>query len=242
MERTVMTPASLSLGTALALGALISSSVAVAAPQEQAYSTKPFTSVSTSSINMAVKVGPAASVILIGEPAELAKVDVVVEKDRLKIRPKRKSPGSWRTYDVRGVSARITTPFLKSADVGGSGDIFVTGINSKSFEVAIGGSGSFTSFDAKVADIDMAIGGSGTIEIAGTCQSAEISIGGSGTVKAQKLMCASAEISIGGSGDVAIHASKSVETSIAGSGDVIVYGNPGQREKSIAGSGTVTFK
>lgn len=213
----------------------------IAAPTEQPVTVGAFNALSTTSVDVAVKVGPAQSVVLIGEPAELAKLEVVVEKQQLKIRPKKTGLG-WRTYDVKNVKARVTVPTLVEAGVAGSGGIFATGINAKEFEVNIGGSGSFSSYDAKVGKIDLAIGGSGNIEIAGSCMSADISVGGSGSVQAQKLLCQAAEVSIGGSGDVKVFASKSVETSVAGSGDVVVYGNPAQRKKSIAGSGSVTYK
>ncbi len=233
-----LAPSSLSACAAILFGLQITP--ACAAPKEQSVSVAAFNKLSTSSVDVAVKVGPVQSVVLIGEPEELAKIDVVVDAGRLKIRPKKRS--GWSSYSIRNVSARVTTPYLMAAEVGGSGDIFATGVNSRKFEVAIGGSGSFSSFDMKVNDIDLSIGGSGDIEIAGSCKSADISIGGSGSVKAQKLLCQSADISIGGSGDVKAFASKSVDTSIAGSGDVVIYGNPAQRQKSIVGGGSVVYQ
>jgi hypothetical protein len=210
---------------------------------EQPVQVGAFSSIVTSVADVTVKVGPATSVVLKGDPSELAKMDVTVENGRLKISPKRKPGSGWqRYYDVKNVSARVTTPTLTGASVAGSGDIFVSGINARKFVAAIGGAGTLTSLDAKVDALELSIGGSGTIVMAGTCDSVDVSVGGSGTVKAQKMRCKSADISIGGSGDVQVSASDSVDSSIAGSGDVVIYGNPKNRNKSVVGSGNVSYQ
>ncbi len=222
---------------------LAACTVSVSFAKEMTVPVGAFTKLLTTSIDVAVKVGPAASVVLIGDPEELAKTNVVVKDGKLLLQPKKLGGVGWNRYaSLKNVSARVTVPYLSAAEVAGSGDIFATGVNAKKFDVAIGGSGSFSSFDVKTNDVDITIGGSGSIEMAGSCAKADISIGGSGEVKAQKLLCQSVEISIGGSGDVEAFASKSVDTSIAGSGDVQIYGNPAQRQKSIAGGGTVEYK
>jgi hypothetical protein len=240
VRRGIIMPVSQSLKIMLAFCVAISVP-AIAA--EQPVKVGSFSSVTTSVADVTIKVGPAPSVVLIGEPSELAKMEVTVKNGDLIISPKRKPGMGWnRSYDVKNISARVTTPALSRATVAGSGDMFISGINTKSFEAAIGGAGTLTSLDAKVDALEMSIGGSGTIAMAGVCSKLEVNVGGSGTVKAQKMRCKSAEINIGGSGDVQVFASESADSSIAGSGDVIIYGNPKNRNKSIAGSGNVSYQ
>jgi hypothetical protein len=230
--------------TKLIFAALASAGIAAApanaAPVERALTVPGFTAVSTAGVDVSIKVGSATSLVVIGEAAELAKLEVVVEKGELKLRPKNRG-WSWTSEGLKNVSARITTPSLTEANIAGSGSIVATGINSKKFEVSIGGSGSFTSTDARVDKADLSIGGSGNITIGGACQSADISIGGSGKVRASTLKCSRVDVSIGGSGDVEAYATEFADTSIAGGGDVAIYGNPKKRDKSIAGGGNVTY-
>jgi Putative auto-transporter adhesin, head GIN domain len=213
---------------------------AFAAPVERTLTVPGFTAVMTAGVDVSVTVGPATSLVVTGEPAELAKLEVVVEKGELKLQPKRKG---WYngSGSLKGISARVTTPSLAEASIAGSGSMTATGINAKNFEVSIGGSGSFTGMDAKVDKADLSIGGSGSITMSGACKTADISIGGSGKVRAAALKCSKLDVSIGGSGDVEAYASDAADTSIAGGGDVMIYGNPKKRDKSIAGGGNVTY-
>jgi Putative auto-transporter adhesin, head GIN domain len=224
------------------LSITLATSHASAAPVERTLTLPGFTAVGTSGVDVDIKVGPASSVVVKGEPAELAKLEVIVEKGELKFRPRRDIRGwNWRSNGPNNVTARVTTPTLREASIGGSGSIVATGINAKKFDIEIGGSGSFTSQDARIDEADLSIGGSGNITLGGTCKKADIEIGGSGKVRARDFKCSDVEIDIGGSGDVEAFASQSVDTSIAGGGDVAIYGNPPTRRKSIAGSGSITY-
>ncbi len=235
---------------------------AIAKPLEQKLAVADFSSVVTTDVDVTLQVGPATSLVVTGEPEELARLEVVVKDGVLKLRPlkKRYFLGSWAPA-LRNVSARITTPLLVSAGISGSGDMTVKGINAKAFEIFISGDGHFTSADARAEKFDLSISGSGNIMLGkvraekfdlsisgsgdisldGVCKTAKISISGSGTIRARSLTCSTVDIGIGGSGDIEAYASQSAETRISGGGDVVIFGNPPQRNKRIAGGGTVSY-
>jgi hypothetical protein len=108
--------------------------------------------------------------------------------------------------------------------------------------VKIKGSGDITLLDLKQAGIELEIEGSGDITAFGQVDSLEVSIAGSGDVDASELIANRGLLSIAGSGDIRAHLSQAVTARIAGSGDIVVRGNPPQRSKQIAGSGSVKFK
>lgn len=69
-----------------------------------------------------------------------------------------------------------------------------------------------------------------------------MSIAGSGAVDASDFIANRGHLSIAGSGDIRAYVSQAVTARVAGSGDIVVRGNPPQRSKKIAGSGSVKFK
>jgi hypothetical protein len=235
---------------------------AVAAPVTKTIPIADFTAIETTDVAASLQVGPGTSLIVTGDPAELARLEVIVKNGELKLRPKktRRFFGSW-AESLKNVSARITTPRLQRAAISGDGDMVVQGINSKAFDIAISGDGRFTSADARAdkfdvsisgsgdvilpkahADIfDISISGSGNVSIDGLCKAADMSISGSGTIRMRSLKCNTVDISIAGSGDVEAFASQSAETRIAGGGDVVIYGNPAQRKKRTAGGGSISY-
>lgn len=109
-------------------------------------------------------------------------------------------------------------------------------------EVKIKGSGNITLMDLKQARIELEIEGSGDIFAFGQVGSLDVSIAGSGDVDSSDLIAKRGHLSIAGSGDIRAYVSDDVTAQVAGSGDIVVLGNPPQRSKQIAGSGTVKFK
>ncbi len=223
--------------------ALISLALASSASAaERSVAVGPFTKFTTVSVDTTLKVGPAPSLILTGPADQLLKVVVEQKNGALTLRPQRKAGALWgNDADISDVKATVTTARLSAVSVAGSGDVIVSGVNARRFTMEIGGSGSITANDA-IADVfDGSIGGSGSLNLAGTCGKADFSIGGSGNVNAEKLLCKTLDVSIGGAGKVKAYASMASDVSVAGSGDVTIFGNPKKREKSVAGSGEVTY-
>ena len=202
-----------------------------------------------------VRVGGAQSVVMAGDSAVLAEMEVAVEDGRLIVKRR------GRSWSVSGSKEKIivtvTVPRLAAAAVGGSGEMTVDRVGGGDFKAAVGGSGDLRigqvqagtleaavggsgdlRFDQVAADsVKMAIGGSGTIEAAGRARTVEAAIGGSGDIRASRLESENAEVAIAGSGTANVHARTLAKIAIAGSGDAEVSG-PARCETSKIGSGS----
>jgi len=131
---------------------------------------------------------------------------------------------------------------IGSANGGGHGRAVVGIALPEIPAVNIKGSGNITLLDLKQVGIELQIEGSGDITASGQVDSLEVSIAGSGDVDASDLSANRGHLSIAGSGDIRAYVSQAVTARVAGSGDIVVRGNPPQRSKQIAGSGSVKFK
>lgn len=203
-----------------------------------------------------VRVGGAQSVVMAGDSAVLAEVEVAVEDGKLIVKRR------GRRSNVSGPNERatvtVTVPRLAAAAVGGSGEMSVDRVGGGNFEAAVGGSGDLRigqaqagtleaavggsgdlRFDRVQADsVKLAIGGSGTIDATGRARTVEAAIGGSGDIRASRLESDNAEVAIAGSGTANVHARNLAKIAIAGSGDAVVHG-PARCETSKIGSGSV---
>jgi len=157
-----------------------------------------------------VTVGGNYSVQASGSEKEMDNLEVYVEGDALRIENKTKS---WRKKRNRhGVDITITMPSLAGIDIGGVGEVEISGIS--------GG------------DLDIDIGGVGEISISGNCDKLDVDIAGVGEMNARELECEDADISLAGVGEITVYASKSVDVSAMGVGEVNVYGKPEKVDKN----------
>jgi len=167
------------------------------------------------------------------------------------------SDGSYRSR--RGVLVEITVPELTLVEVDGSGDVEITGLNNRTFEVELDGSGDIE-FGGKIDELDIELDGSGQIvvndltsevvnirshgsgdiEIRGQTELLEISMHGSGDIDARRLKAVDAVVRIHGSGDAEIYAETDFDGAVYGSGDIDVYGNPENLDRHVSGSGDIS--
>jgi len=173
--------------------------------------------------NVRVVTGPTASVVASGPADQLAKLEIAVEGSTLKIGRKREAWGmNWN--GGKGVTVTVTTPGIKAASIGGSGDLSVDRVRGGAFEGEIGGSGNLDLVDVDVKSATLSLAGSGNIRAVGKAAATEYSLAGSGDIDAERLSGETAEISIAGSGNVHAAASKKAKISLVGSGDATVKG------------------
>ena len=191
---------------------------ALAAAAAETRETRPvteFTEVSLSApIDVHVTQGVAPSLALEGDQEALARLETVVEGNRLKIRVQRGQ--QWGRYGK--VIARVGARQVDALSIAGSGDITAPAIHGTSLAVSIAGSGD--------------------VRVGGKVDGLTANISGSGDIRAGELDAQSVKISIAGSGDATVRARQSLTASVAGSGDVHYYGDP-TVQKSILGSGSV---
>lgn len=207
-------------------------------------------------IDLNLRYGATPALQVSGEQRMLGNVEVTGDGNVLRI-------------GIRGMVLRhreplvvdLTLPALRSVRIDGSGDSSINGFSGDEIEVQLNGSGSVR-FNgrfraAKVGltgsgDLDVNGGaamdrvetrlmGSGRITVVGTARELDASTTGSGHLDAEHLRAEEVTVSQSGSGDSAVQARSKVKVSLSGSGDVEVYGNPGERSISRAGSGSVSY-
>lgn len=166
-----------------------------------------------------IQVGPARSVVLEADAADLPHLKAEVKDGELHIGYER----AW--FGAKGehgpYKAHITTPRLDGFGLAGAGTARITGMDAKKAELKIAGSGEITA--------------------SGKAEALAVEIAGSGSVRVAELAAREAEVKIAGSGDAEVKASHELAVNIAGSGSVAHVGQPANGVKThIMGSGRVS--
>ncbi|MGS1016370.1 head GIN domain-containing protein [Allosphingosinicella humi] len=237
--RSILFASVLALGACNVSADAQNNAEASATPVKRSFQVASFESVSLGGPhNVVVQVGPAASVRAEGPAAELDRLKIEVRGGALEIGTRKDK--SWTVHVGRTapVTIYVTTPTLKAAAIGGSGDMRIDKVEGAKFSAAVGGSGDIAIESLKVGEASFSIAGSGGIKAAGTAGKATISVVGSGDVDVAGVESRSASVSIAGSGDVQTRAMETADVSIMGSGDVTVSG-PAKCSVNKMGSGDV---
>ena len=205
------------------------------------YALRDFSAVASfTSADVFVEEGP-WSVTAIGDPKQLERLEVNVEKGVLKITMKKDKRSNYNTWQA--LKLEVYMPQVTRLEQQGSGDIKVGDLSGgKSLALTAMGSGDIVLKSVKsLAELTLLVQGSGDIN----CLSAIISghtsatVLGSGDVKASGST-GTLEVMVQGSGNVDLSGMKSQSgnVSVLGSGDVIVNCT-GPLEQLIHGSGTI---
>jgi hypothetical protein len=194
-----------------------------------------FKAISTKgNVDLIVRQGEPASVIVRSDDNLLPYLETVIEGDALVVRWK--SGQSLRTKAKTYVE--VVTPTLSAYSSAGSGDLKLESFKTPALALALSGSGDATLAALTTEELRIRISGSGDVKGAGRATRVDIGISGSGDVGLSALEAEEVAIRIAGSGDAAVHAAKTLKVSIAGSGDVSYTGDA-QLTSSVAGSGRV---
>lgn len=172
------------------------------------------------SMDVAVRTGVATSVVATGDPADLERLDIRVQGDRLIISSK---SGNWNSSSREGVRVAVGTQALSAAGLSGSGDLSVDRVRGP-FSGRISGSGDMRLPMVDSPELTLSVSGSGDILVAGRCGQGTISVTGSGDINASGLTCRTLSASVTGSGDVVARATESADLRATGSGDISVTG------------------
>jgi hypothetical protein len=108
----------------------------------------------------------------------------------------------------------------------GSGGIEIDDLQTSKLTMSLNGSGNISIDELNAASADAAINGSGDVRMAGQAGTQEISFSGSGNYLAGDLKSESVEISIPGSADITVWVTDELKAHINGSGTVKYYGEP----------------
>jgi len=185
-------------------------------------------------VKMEVRQGPAAELVLEGDPSYLAQLESSVEGGVLRLRVR---PGNWAPW-LSPVRAYVTTKDIGALAVSGSGSIRSNALQATQLKLSVSGSGDIGVDKLSATDVRASVSGSGDLSLGGAADQVTASISGSGNLRAAQLKSRAVKVAVAGSGDASVWADESLAVKVAGSGDVMYRGNP-KVEKSIAGSGSV---
>lgn len=164
-------------------------------------------------------------------------LEMEVDGKELVIRPKNKYTGINPT---RFIITTNSTALREFKMAGGGNCNLGQGITGDRLDIKMAGGGTIKADSITVDRLKCEIAGSGVISLSGTTKNTDIKSAGSCKIKAfdlqtNKLNCKSA-----GSCNIEITVNEAISAKIAGSGTIRYKGNPSIKEKSIAGSGTIS--
>lgn len=211
-------------------------------------------------IDLKLKQGPVAMLVLSGKKELLAKATTVQNGDTINIGTESHhfNFGGRRSS---GLHAELTLPNLREVTSESVGTTEISGFSGDELELALEGAGSMKvncryrlvtaslggvgSMNIQGGDgdgIDLNLRGAGYVTLAGRSKWLKANMGGLGGLDAQKLDADAVNLELSGLGNATVQASKDANLSVSGLGSVTVYGKPLNRSVSVDGLGKVRWK
>lgn len=212
-------------------------------------------------INLNIKQGPTASLVVYGEKQQVSKVTTRVHGDTLVIETEDRhrswhfgngNKGKLRAELVLPKMNEFTSHGVGSTDVSGfsgdqvklvldgAGSITVTS-NYKSVDARLGGVGSMKLNTGNSDKVDLNLRGAGSIEINGDSKMLRASLGGVGSLEAQQLRADTVDLDLTGLGGATVYARNAATLNLTGLGSATVYGKPASRNATARGLGSVSW-
>ena len=211
-------------------------------------------------INLKLKQGPAATLVIIGDRRDVGKVSVVQQGDTLTI-DNEKSGWSWGNGDRHEVRVELTLPNLNELVSTGVGATDIQGFSGHDVKLALDGAGSVNvnsnyrnvvarlggvgsmTLNAGTSDqVDVRLRGAGHITVNGNSKLLRANLGGVGSLDARKLQADAVELDMSGLGGATVYAKTSANLKLSGLGSATVYGKPGNRVSDARGMGSVSWQ
>lgn len=138
------------------------------------------------------------------------------------------------------ITVYVSAPDVNGLDISGSGDIYAgSSWNPEQGSANISGSGGIFINELQTDSFTAKISGSGTIKAnSGTVKRLKLNISGSGTMDLRMVQADEAVTTTSGSGDTYVYASQLLDVTISGSGDIWYLGTP-SISTHISGSGNL---
>jgi hypothetical protein len=132
---------------------------------------------------------------------------LTISTDRISISPRR-------------LTIKAGTDMLTNAQIIGSGDMVVTGIDTQNFTGQISGAGN--------------------MRLSGQASNGSYTVSGTGNIDARNCAAQQVAATISGTGNITVAVSQLLDGSISGVGNIIYFGNPGTIRRNIIGLGKIT--
>jgi hypothetical protein len=236
---------------------------ALAAPDERASETRPIDArvirvKLDGVIDLKLKQGPVALLVITGDPRYLAKTTTIQSGDTLTI------DTESHHYKIRNegrLRAELTLPRLREVSSESVGSTDIAGFSGDELDLTLDGAGAMKVVsDYKIVNatlgglgsmniqgvngdgVDLNLRGAGYVTLAGRSKWLKASLGGLGGLDAQQFHADSVKLDLSGLGNATVSATQDASLSLSGLGSVTVYGKPVNRTVSVEGLGRVSWK
>jgi hypothetical protein len=207
-------------------------------------------------IDLSVKQGATASLVVYGEKRDLDKVTTVQDGDTIRI--DMTSNFSWgNRKQVRAELVLPTVTNLASTGVGktemlgfsgkelnlsvdGAGAVTITS-QYKNIDARMGGVGSMTLNAGETDSIALNLKGAGGVQVNGHSKLLRAKLGGVGSLNAKQLMAEAVDLDMSGIGSASVYAKNSATVNLSGLGSATIYGKPASRNANAQGLGSVRW-
>ncbi len=207
-------------------------------------------------IDLSVRQGATASLVVYGEKRDLDKVITVQDGDTIRI--DMESNFSWGNR--KQVRAELVLPAVKNLastgvgktemlgfsgseltlSVDGAGAVTVTS-QYKNIDARMGGVGSMTLNAGDTDSIALNLKGAGGVQVNGNSKLLRAKLGGVGSLNAKQLMADAVDLDMSGIGSASVYAKNSATLNLSGLGSATVYGKPASRNTNAHGLGSVRW-
>lgn len=209
-------------------------------------------------VNIKLRQGNAASLVIIAEKRQMAKVTTSQSGDTLHIG----TEGSgFKFNNAHTVRVELVLPALRELSSDGVGSSEVSGFTGDELELSLEGAGTMKvvcdykrmkaslggvgSMHIWVSDnesTELDLRGAGYITLGGRSKALRASLGGLGSLNAQQFQSESVNLELSGLGNATVNAKQNATLSLSGLGSVTVFGRPLNRNVSVDGLGKVSWK
>jgi hypothetical protein len=209
-------------------------------------------------VDLRVRQGSPASLVLTGEPRALARLLTTQRGDTMVIGG---NGDELRLQRHGSVRAEMVLPNLRAVHTESVGSTDISGFKGDELALSLDGAGSmnvnaeFRLINASLSGvgsmklagmnserITLDLQGAGYVTLAGRSKYLKAELGGLGGLDAQQCSTDTVALELSGLGNASISASQSVNLNLSGLGSVTVHGKPLNRRVSVDGLGKVSWK
>lgn len=212
-------------------------------------------------IDLRLKQGPSASLVISGDQRYVSKVVTSQQGDTLHI-----DTVSDRHFHFGGnkqhqLRAELTLPNFKELVSQGVGSAEISGFSGEQIRLSLDGAGSVTlasryrNIDAHLGgvgsmtlnagdtdSVEVSLRGAGRIEVNGQSKLLRAKLGGVGSLEARALRADAVDLNMTGLGSATVYAKTSANLTLNGLGSATVYGKPANRTSTARGLGSVSWE
>ncbi len=207
-------------------------------------------------IDLSIKQGATAQLVVYGEKRDLAKVTTVQDGDTIRI--DMDTHFTWGNH--KQVRAELVLPAMKNLASTGVGKTEMLGFSGNELTLAVDGAGAVTvtsqykNIDARMGgvgsmtlnagdtdSIALNLKGAGGVQVNGHSKLLRAKMGGVGSLNAKQLMADAVDLDMSGIGSASVYAKNSATLNLSGLGSATVYGKPASRNSNAQGLGSVRW-